>query len=225
MATLAELSDLDPAVPAAELKPKPSQRRGKHTFETVLTTAGALLAEVGFERLSTNLVCERAGLTPPALYRYFPNKYSILRELAGRLMDAQDQAVFDWLDDGGLAAGAVEESIEKVRILQKRVNAITRSHPGGVWILRALRAVPELQEIQQASRRRVATRLLEAFKSAHPHLPDKRLPMASRMITSVMYAAMEMMMEEPETDEELITDEICAMVGLYYQDLLNRSCV
>ena len=30
--------------------------------------------EVGIERLSTNLVCERAGLTPPALYRYYPNK-------------------------------------------------------------------------------------------------------------------------------------------------------
>ncbi|MBV8684596.1 MAG: TetR family transcriptional regulator, partial [Caulobacteraceae bacterium] len=60
-------NDIEPAsAPSLDAKSLPSRRRGKDTFESILATAGVLLAEVGFERLTTNLVCERAGLTPPA---------------------------------------------------------------------------------------------------------------------------------------------------------------
>jgi AcrR family transcriptional regulator len=59
----------------------PSRPTGVSTFEYLLRTAGQLLGEVGFEGLSTNLICKRAGMTPPALYRYFPNKYAVLQEL------------------------------------------------------------------------------------------------------------------------------------------------
>jgi AcrR family transcriptional regulator len=55
-------------------KLQPSRATGRSTFEDLLSTAGELLSEVGFEGLSTNLICKRAGMTPPALYRYFPNK-------------------------------------------------------------------------------------------------------------------------------------------------------
>src|SRR5688572_9407092 len=101
-----------PVVPL-DARATPSQTRARTTFEAVLSTAGDLLGEVGFERLSTNLVCERAGLTPPALYRYFPNKYAILGELARRLMDAQDEAVFAWIRAGGLQAANLEEAVDK----------------------------------------------------------------------------------------------------------------
>src|ERR1700694_773087 len=81
---------------------KPSRPAGVSTFEYLLSTAGQLLGEVGFEGLSTNLICKRAGMTPPALYRYFPNKYAVLQELGRRLMRAQDYAVFAWMAEGGL---------------------------------------------------------------------------------------------------------------------------
>lgn len=68
-----------PQPPALTAKKQPAQQRGAETYERILEVAAALLAEVGIERLSTNLICSKAGLTPPALYQYFPNKY------AGRL--------------------------------------------------------------------------------------------------------------------------------------------
>ena len=69
---------------------KPRQKRSAQTFELILDTAASLLEEVGLDKLNTNLICERAGLTPPALYRYFPNKYAIMEELGRRLMKAQN---------------------------------------------------------------------------------------------------------------------------------------
>jgi AcrR family transcriptional regulator len=205
--------------PSLDTKSRPSRRRGKDTFEVILTTAGELLAEVGFERLTTNLVCERAGLTPPALYRYFPNKYALLKELAHRLMDAQDKVVLAWLEAGGTEASSIEESVAKNRDLQKQINAITRAFPGGDWILRALRALPVLQEVRTTSRDMVAQTLFDILKAANPAASEDRLHTATRLTTQMMYAATEMVLEEPDQDEDKINEEICWMVSLYYQHL------
>jgi AcrR family transcriptional regulator len=139
-----------PVGPDLRAKSRPMRRNGVTTYETILSTAGEVLAEVGFERLTTNLVCERAGLTPPALYRYFPNKYALLSELARRLMAAQDEAVFAWLDAGLDEASNVEEAARNNLQLRKRLLAVTRDFPGGAWILRAIRAIPALQEVRLA---------------------------------------------------------------------------
>ena len=66
-----------------DLRPKalPRQGRAQETYERLLGVAADLLGEVGIERLSTNLICDRAGLTPPAFYRYFPNKYALLHAM------------------------------------------------------------------------------------------------------------------------------------------------
>ncbi|MES2034825.1 MAG: TetR/AcrR family transcriptional regulator [Pseudomonadota bacterium] len=197
----------------------PSQSRARTTFEAVLTTAGDLLGEVGFERLSTNLVCERAGMTPPALYRYFPNKYAILSELARRLMEAQDEAVFAWIQAGGLEKRDLAEAVDSNVRMQKQVNEITRQMPGGVWIMRALRAIPMLRDIRVESRDKVAAQLGETLHAMYPGVPADELYRAARLTTEVMYAATELVLEEPDQDEDRINQDVCWMVALHYQRL------
>lgn len=201
---------------------KPSQTRARATFETVLSTAGELLAEVGFERLTTNLVCERAGMTPPALYRYFPNKYAILSELSRRLMDAQDDLVFAWVDAGGLEPASLEEAVQKNRVLQQQVNEITRQIPGGIWLMRALRAMPPLRDIRVASRDKVARFISQRLIKTYPRVPEAELFRAARLTTEVAYAATEMVLEEPALDEDRINEDVCWMVALHYQRLAER---
>ena len=110
-------------------KTEPSQDRAKNTFEEILSITGDLLVEVGFERLSTNLICKRAGITPPALYRYFPNKYAILKELGDRLMKVQDDVVIKWVDSGGLDTGSLEEEIASNRRMMAGVLDVTKDFP------------------------------------------------------------------------------------------------
>jgi len=210
-----------PAV-TLDARATPSQDRARNTFEAVLSTSGELLGEVGFERLTTNLVCERAGMTPPALYRYFPNKYAILGELARRLMDAQDEAVFAWVEAGGLNAANVEEAVEKNRDIQQQVNEITRQIPGGIWIMRALRAVPLLRDIRVASRDKVAQYISERLTAVYPRVPESELFRAARLTTEVAYAATEMVLEEPALDEARINEDVCWMVAMHYQRLADR---
>ena len=205
-----------PGPVALETKAKPRQKRARSTYDAILETAGALLAEVGVERLSTNLVCKRAGITPPALYRYFPNKYALLKELGARLMAVQDDAVFAWQDEvRSVRSRSVADDAEIRRLILLQVNEITRDFPGGAWVLRALRAVPTLSEVRIASRESVAERDFEVLAERYPDADKRVLRIAATLAVEVMYAATELAMDQPELDAETIAEEMSYMTALY----------
>ena len=85
--------------PSLAAKKLPAQQRATETYERILEAAAQTLIEVGVERLSTNLVCMRAGVSPPALYRYFPNKYALFAECADVMVDGL-VAALDEVPDG-----------------------------------------------------------------------------------------------------------------------------
>lgn len=200
-------------------KQQPQQARAQDTFELILDTAGRLLDEVGLERLSTNLVCRRAGISPPALYRYFPNKYAILRELGDRLMALQDQAVLEWIDGGGLETTTFEEEVASNVRLQERVNDITRKFPGNIFVLRALRAIPILREVRLASSDMVAERIADAMKARGHPASRERLIASARLTTELAYSAMEMVLEEPQRDAHQICTDVSKMIATHYRQL------
>ena len=99
--------------PQLTTKTQPAQQRATETFERLLEAAAQTLADVGIERWSTNLVCEHAGVSPPALYRYFPNKYALLTELSRRLMERQNECIAHHIHEGVFAGGipALEKAL------------------------------------------------------------------------------------------------------------------
>jgi AcrR family transcriptional regulator len=175
------------------------------TYDRLLEVAGELLAEVGIERISTNLICARAGMTPPALYRYFKDKYAVLEALGRRLMERQNQALFDWLDEyGPQGAQALSDGTEE---LMRRTAEVTASEPGAVWTLRALRAVPQLAHIRIESHRLVTDRLVEIYAPLLPDLDRETLWRRMRISVEFGFAADEMLNEEDRIPrEELLRD-------------------
>ena len=202
-----------------EAKLQPTQARAQDTYELVLQTAGEMLCDMGFEQLTTNAICKRAGLTPPALYRYFPNKYAILKVLGDRLMTAQDDVVIAWLEAGGLTGATFEERLAKSIANQREMVAIAQRFPGGVAIGRALRAVPILQELRFISRDMIADRFYSAVRPHFPAIPAVRLRAAMRMIVELGYAASEMVVEEPDREADIIIRETCLLFALYFEQL------
>ena len=206
---------------ALDAKLQPTQARGQDTYEIVLATAGELLGEYGFEQLSTNAICKRAGLTPPALYRYFPNKYAILKELGDRLMRAQDEAVFAWIEAGGFDGETAKERIDKNVVMLTEMIAMTRRFPGGAAIGRALRAVPMLQQLRFASRDMVADRFAEFMHERFPQVSEARLRIAMRMTVELTYAATEMAVEEPDRDADALIREVCLLFDRYFETIAD----
>lgn len=211
--------------PGVELRTKlaPSQDRARATFELILDVTGQLLGEVGVERLSTNMICVRAGITPPALYRYFPNKYAILREMGRRLMEAEDAIVLEWLEQGhGHLDGSLEEAIKQRADLLTRVRKVAREQPGGEWIQLVMRAVPVLREVRANSVDTVARAIVDQLGARYPSVDKGRLRTAALLSTTLANAASELIVDAPQLEEEL-TIETARMITLYYRDLVEAS--
>lgn len=182
------------AVKEIQSRKAPRRTRGRKTYDLLLNTAGQLLGEVGLEDISTNLVCARAGMSPPALYRYFHDKHDLLEALGRRLMDRQNAVLEAWLaehhSDGveGLLAGLPD--------LMLKTAEVTAQEPGAVWILRALHASPRLAHVRLESHRHVTDRLTDAYPELLPNGDREALWRRIRVAVEICFAVDEMLTEE-----------------------------
>ena len=199
-----------------QAKAQPLQERSRATYEAILAAAATLLEEVGIDSLSTNLICARANLTPPALYRYFPNKYALLRELGIRLMQVQDQVVFDWIAEVGLAPTTLEEAFQRDFAVQKRVVEVTRAQPASLWIARAMRAVPMLREVRTQSREKIVEAVFGTMRPNYSETSDEQLRLGVRLNVELCSAAIEMIIEEPHEDGDKLIAELSWMMVSYF---------
>jgi AcrR family transcriptional regulator len=211
---VADPLDSTPPVAAPDLQRKraPLQPRAVETFERILAACADLLGEVGIERLSTNLVCQRAGISPPALYQYFPNKYAILHELSLRLLGRQNQVLRPWAVEATLALPEPELA-RRVAELLLQMHVLTESAPAGVWVTRALRAVPALQSVRLQSNAVVTDLLLTPFLAAHPQVDPAQGRLTLRLVFDSLYAAHEVLFDDPTLDPEAVArtmGEMCA---------------
>ncbi|WP_426400829.1 TetR/AcrR family transcriptional regulator (plasmid) [Ralstonia sp. R-29] len=207
--------------PSLSAKMQPAQQRAAETYERILEVTAQTLADVGIERLSTNLVCERAGLTPPALYRYFPNKYALLCELGQRLMQQQNERVSKWIgpDVFGGEVAHLELALEGL-ILD--TYEVTEQTVGGVWIMRALRAVPALQEVRLDSHTQVTRAQTRLLAQALPHVSKADLELTCRVVVELIYATVEMLSDE-RRDVKAVARTVASMIASQLERLRSQS--
>jgi AcrR family transcriptional regulator len=197
----------------------PQQDRARQTYDLLLDVAGKLLAEDGIDGISTNRIAARAGLTPPALYRYFGDKYALLDALGRRLMDRQNAVLEDWVTrhgDGGIVAMA-----DQVGVLLADSAAVTRAEPGAVWTLRALHASPRLAHIRLESHRYVTDRLVDACL---PHLPGVErdlLWQRLRLAVELGFAADAMLHEEDRLPRDAVLGDVTMLLRTALLDFLT----
>jgi AcrR family transcriptional regulator len=63
------------------------QARSTARLTALLDAAAAAVHELGYERLTTAMVAERAGASIGTVYRYFPDRIAVLQALASRNLE------------------------------------------------------------------------------------------------------------------------------------------
>lgn len=66
------------------VRTEPTQRRSSQRLDALLDAAAEIVDEIGFERLTTQMVAERAGASIGTVYRYFPDRVAVLHALRER---------------------------------------------------------------------------------------------------------------------------------------------
>lgn len=202
------------ARPKARQQPKGPTARAR-----LLDAAADLLAEVGIERISTNLICERAGLTPPALYYYFADKFEVIIALGEQLMDRQNEALVRWLDRH--RAGGIPAYAENALELLRETAEITEAERGGIWIERALHSSSRLEHVRIESHRYVSDKLTDVFAPMLPGRSRAFIWLRMRMLVEFGYVATELVHAESGIDREEILAEAARMQRLVLLDLLD----
>ncbi len=69
------------------LRNSPVQARSTARITALLDAAADVVSEIGFERLTTAMVADRAGASIGTVYRYFPDRIALLQALASRNLE------------------------------------------------------------------------------------------------------------------------------------------
>jgi len=96
----------------AALRNEPIQLRSSARIESLLDAAAQVVDEVGYERLTTAMIAEKADASIGTVYRYFPERLAVLRALRNRHLSRYMErlsAVFDTENTGFL--GAADETV------------------------------------------------------------------------------------------------------------------
>lgn len=200
-------------------KNKPRQERAKRTYEAILAAAAELLVEVGVERISTNLIAERAGITVPALYRYFPNKYAVLNALGVQLIERQTEAFNTWFESHTLrgdAAGLVHDTYDLLRA----VYDITKAQTGGLEIMQALRTVAPLQEQRLDLHRKANEEFCRLLGGQFGRPLDEAARTTARLTIETGYALVLMTLEDDTLAPELMLRAGADMMAAHWERFL-----
>ncbi|KCZ53649.1 hypothetical protein HY29_16655 [Hyphomonas beringensis] len=178
-------------------------QNGKTTREAMLEAAQDILADSGLEALNSNAVVEKAGVTPPTFYHYFPNKHAVLRELGMRMMDAQNEVLR--ADTGLMISTEAELEAACFNSIQKSYE-MTRAFRGGYALLVSLRAVPELKEVRLNSHAEMAE-LLTNYMIEQKLCDDfDAVVVRARLGVEMRYAAIEMLFETNFRHEQTVLE-------------------
>ena len=81
------------------IRNEPVQARSTARLAALLDAAAHVIDEIGYERLTTAMVAERAGASIGTVYRYFPDRIAVLQSLAARNADRIGERALAGLKD------------------------------------------------------------------------------------------------------------------------------
>jgi len=195
----------------------PTQKRSAETVTQILDTAGKLVDEVGVEAFTTNLLAERAGIRIRTIYRYFPNKLSILTALLLRLNEECDAS----LEPFSILANLEIDWREQIESWIGKLVAWVRECPGACLAMIWSYTVPELMTIQEKLNEEWAVELIGALRARGVDLPEKRIHIVARGVIETIDTFMLLALSRPELDPKEIVDEANCMIKSYLSNYLE----
>lgn len=153
--------------PRSGLRKLPTQARSRARVEAILKAAGALLGEVGYDGLTTNLIAERAGVPVGSIYQFFETKDDIVAALVERFQERIRRLAGEELDAACAARdrhGFIAKLVDGIAGIQAEASAFvclfsgSQSHARFDALARELRAT-------------LVGHLDRTFAEAFPRLP------------------------------------------------------
>jgi len=199
-----------------ELRTKPIQVRSAAKFDRILDTAIILLETQGWDGFSTNALAQRAGIGIQTLYRYFPNKLSVVATLAQRIIDEWNEWFSDF--DSFIAQDLKKNTSHALLLFIENI----KNQPGGVAIRRAMNASPALRKMDREDNRKMAKEFSNALFRHLGLVHPEKFYVAALTIIEASLAITDLTFESPEDEAEQLIEEFILMQNLFIQEKVKQ---
>lgn len=202
--------------PRLQHRKLPRQQRAQSTVDALLQATAELLQEMGYARLTTNHVAQRAGVSIGSLYQYYPGKDALCHALAERHFQRHAQRYLDHFES--LSAAPVETQIREL----VRLNFVLAREDAGVASglyteLSRIGGMDPLQRMREA--------IVSALEARYRSLPapwQQARPDQIAFIITVACSALvgETVLRRPHwLEDEAFLEHVTQLVLGYYQRL------
>lgn len=194
-----------PMAPDSAVRRRPSQARSRARFDQILAAAATLIGERGIEPVTMTDIAERAGMALTAVYRYFPNKQSVVRELALETF-AHDTDTLLTVDDE--INGTAEE------LIAYGVEEFWRRHvdePFRLQLRTAIHADVKLSALDLAESRRNARTIAEVMARVTGRTDLEVLERQALLIVELIDSLMRLASRIEPDEAQALVQEFTAM--------------
>jgi AcrR family transcriptional regulator len=195
------------------------QQRGMLRVEEILQAAGVLFAERGYDKVTTNMIAARAGVSSGSLYQFFPNKEAIAQAFAANATEHLHR-VYDTLLSSEVMILPLQVFVDT---FVDAIIAFNRNYPGylalelGSTLSSSLALV--LAEFQQGLQIRLDA-LLAAF---WPHSTPEQRKLPLLVSYRVFLALLPLVLQGAEDEQRAIVRELKAVLYRYWEPIVARQ--
>src|SRR6266581_28104 len=195
------------------------QKRGVLRVEEILQAAGALFAERGYDKVTTNMIAARAGVSPGSLYQFFPNKEAIAQAFAA---DATEHLhrVYDTLLSSEVMILPLQVFVDTFVDV---IIAFNRNYPGylalelGSTLSSSLALV--LAEFQQG----LQTRLDALLAAYWPHSTPEQRQLPLLVSYRLFLALLPLALLGDEEQQKAIVHEMKVVLYRYLEPIVSKQ--
>jgi AcrR family transcriptional regulator len=187
---------------------KPVQERSRQRVADIVGAALELLREGGVERCTMAAIALQAGLTPPSVYRYFPDASAVIRAVAEETLEAMH-----------LELVANLSKVNSAETARSALRASLRTYHRGFVEDRALRelwagtfATPELVSLNIADSRRNGVLIADTIA---PWSSLDRMTLRTRafLIAHFTGAGISLLLETPAAESKRLLREMEQLIN------------
>ena len=172
------MTEPDPEVPLRKL---PAAERSAIRISRILDAAGQLVAERGYEKMTTSQVALWAGVSPGVLYQFFADKREIMQALAARNLDRYLTRV-----EGALRSGRFDDWPDTADAAVDLFVAMCREDPGFLVVRFGDVADVHLLGATEDNDSHLAGRMAALLAAEHGDRPD--LPTERSLVIAIKIA-------------------------------------
>lgn len=200
----------------APLRRRPMQQRSAKRVERMLDACAQLVEEVGYDRVTTTLIAERAGVAVGSLYQFFPDKRAVVQALVARSLEN-----FLTTLTGRFAESHFEHLWESVDLVIDTYADLHRSVPAFLLLRFGDVVDPHLLDGRRSNNDVVAEKLLELLKE-HFDLPAEQIALPLAVAVEAADGVLKLAFRaDPKGDPALLAETKLLVRG-YLSNAIDR---